>query len=311
MKKIISLLLTFILVLSLVTLVNAEGTKEYFENISFIIPEGYEKIEQNEDRVLYSNEEAVVCLQVIKGINTENLKIEEVSASFFDIYDEEYIKEIFSTDEEVTFTSKYSAFDYTEKGVPIVNYSRQYLIWNIGYEGEIAITIFFDNEDLYILESIGKNTYNYEIYKSIQLGQEKYAPSPDGNIKILVNGEVVTPDSPPIIINDRTLCPIRAVAEELGFNVSWDAETKTAEIKNNIREIKVTIGKEPIPGRYLYKGLFYKDILWNADVPARIINDRTYLPLRAVGEALDCSVYWNAETRTVIINSHSARKNLE
>ena len=46
------------------------------------------------------------------------------------------------------------------------------------------------------------------------------------------NGERIELDSPSVIIEDRTLVPVRAIAEAFGNNVDYDAETKTVTIKN-------------------------------------------------------------------------------
>lgn len=37
--------------------------------------------------------------------------------------------------------------------------------------------------------------------------------------------------------------------------------------------------------------------------PAQLMNDKTMVPLRAVSESLDCTVEWDQETKTVIIQS--------
>ena len=51
-----------------------------------------------------------------------------------------------------------------------------------------------------------------------------------GNPVMLANGEEIMLDVPPQIVMDRTLVPIRAVAEGLGANVAWDGENNTVEI---------------------------------------------------------------------------------
>ena len=38
------------------------------------------------------------------------------------------------------------------------------------------------------------------------------------------------------------------------------------------------------------------------DVPAKTINDRTMVPARAIAEAFGCSVGWDSENNTVVIN---------
>lgn len=45
------------------------------------------------------------------------------------------------------------------------------------------------------------------------------------------SGSNIPLDSPPIIVNDRTLLPIRAVAEYFGASVEWDGASRTATIR--------------------------------------------------------------------------------
>ena len=44
------------------------------------------------------------------------------------------------------------------------------------------------------------------------------------------NGEKITLDVPPQVVNDRTLVPARAVAESFGADVKWDGSTRTVII---------------------------------------------------------------------------------
>ena len=53
------------------------------------------------------------------------------------------------------------------------------------------------------------------------------------DINVTVNSEYVDFDTPPVIIDGRTLIPIRAVAEKIGLKVTWDQETQTASIINS------------------------------------------------------------------------------
>ena len=115
------------------------------------------------------------------------------------------------------------------------------------------------------------------------------------NIGININGRRIRPDSAPELISGRTLVPIRAVAENLGYTVNWDAETRTvAMTKDGGNEIKITIDADE-----LYKNSEKIAV----DVPAQIIDSRTYLPLRAVAEAMDCRVEWDGENKIVDIFS--------
>jgi len=53
-----------------------------------------------------------------------------------------------------------------------------------------------------------------------------------GNNIMTKNGQNLTLDVPPEIVNDRTLVPVRAIAESFGAIVNWDGDTKTVIISN-------------------------------------------------------------------------------
>jgi hypothetical protein len=55
-----------------------------------------------------------------------------------------------------------------------------------------------------------------------------------GNRVIDVNGNQITMDTAPVIINGRTLVPIRFVSEALGSGVAWDSSTRTVFITSAI-----------------------------------------------------------------------------
>ena len=61
------------------------------------------------------------------------------------------------------------------------------------------------------------------------------------NITVTVNGQTVEfPDQKPFLRDDRTLVPIRFIAESLGYEVDWDAKENTALIDGG--RIKLWIG---------------------------------------------------------------------
>lgn len=50
------------------------------------------------------------------------------------------------------------------------------------------------------------------------------------NPEMIVNGEKKELGTPPVIYNDYTMVPLRAVAESVGANVSWDGDSRTVTI---------------------------------------------------------------------------------
>lgn len=122
-------------------------------------------------------------------------------------------------------------------------------------------------------------------------------------ISIYVNSSRVYPDSDPVIINDRTLVPIRVVAEALGYDVGWDGVNQIVDIHNGDMSLRMMIGSTSLARyNYDYNGNLNGTDTLSSDVAPQIINDRTYLPLRAVGEGLGATVDWDGSTRSVSVN---------
>lgn len=55
-----------------------------------------------------------------------------------------------------------------------------------------------------------------------------------GSTRAFVNGRVVVLDVPPMIIQGRTLVPLRFVSEAMGARVDWDAATRTVFITSGV-----------------------------------------------------------------------------
>lgn len=53
-----------------------------------------------------------------------------------------------------------------------------------------------------------------------------------GSSTMQKDGKDITLDVPAQLINDRTLVPVRAIAEAFGCNVDWNGNTQTVTIKD-------------------------------------------------------------------------------
>jgi hypothetical protein len=125
------------------------------------------------------------------------------------------------------------------------------------------------------------------LYGVIKL--DTYAKS---EIGVYLNQEVLEFDVAPYIKDGRTMVPFRVIFEAMELEVSWNAANKTVYAKNDTTEIILGIGQS-----YSYVNGFRRSL----DVPAEIINGRTFVPLRFVAENSGGQVNWNGETRTVYI----------
>lgn len=116
-------------------------------------------------------------------------------------------------------------------------------------------------------------------------------------IKVTINEVPLSFDVPPIIIEGRTLVPLRAIFETLGATVNWEAETRTITAVKDQKTIVLTIDD---------KVAFKNQQQIDLDVPAMIIEARTLVPIRFISESLGAAVSWCGETRTVSIVAAAA-----
>jgi len=115
---------------------------------------------------------------------------------------------------------------------------------------------------------------------------------PHSGINVRLNGNYLRFDVPPMIINNRTMVPMRVIFEALGMTVHWNNNTRTATgtLGNLIVELPIDSSTAFINGEAI-----------SLDVQATIHNDRTLVPVRFIAEATGATVDWNQATQTVII----------
>ncbi|WP_223069421.1 copper amine oxidase N-terminal domain-containing protein [Paenibacillus caui] len=108
-------------------------------------------------------------------------------------------------------------------------------------------------------------------------------------IQVLVDGKKMTfPDAKPYIDSSRhVLVPIRFISEKLGAKVGYSGEkTKTVSISMNGQEVSLTVGQSKAVVNGISKTF---------DTKAVAKNNRVFVPLRFVSEALGQSVNWDKE----------------
>lgn len=133
------------------------------------------------------------------------------------------------------------------------------------------------------------------------------------NTDIHLHVDGIPVSASPFASGGTTYLPVRAVGEALGMDVRWDGPTHTVYISDptepnttnsNTSGATVT-AKETIEVDYLDiklvvngKEVTPKDVNGNVVEPFAY-QGTTYLPVRAVGEALGKTVRWDGETKTV------------
>ena len=117
-------------------------------------------------------------------------------------------------------------------------------------------------------------------------------------VTVVLDGQTLQfPTQDPVIKNDSTLVPMRTIFEALNAEVEWVDENGVQQIiaKTADKTITMTINSK----EFYVNGEKQPEL----NEPAQLMNDKTMVPLRAVSESLDCTVEWDQETKTVIIQS--------
>ena len=117
-------------------------------------------------------------------------------------------------------------------------------------------------------------------------------------IRVFLNNNEVIFDCPPEVLNDRTMVPVRAIFEAMGFVVQWNSETSGAVAFNDEYSLSFFVG-EP----YIY----VNDEVRRIDTAPVVINSRILVPVRAIAEATGCGVDWDSENSRVLITSADFR----
>jgi hypothetical protein len=134
----------------------------------------------------------------------------------------------------------------------------------------------------------------------------------DAGISVILDNRIVVFDQAPFIENSRILVPIRAIAEAANIEVEYDSATRTAKLTKIESLLRIPLNnKDPY-----VNGKTHTILLTigsdsavvdgedrHLDVPAKIIGDRTFVPLRFISEAMDMDVIWIEQTKQVLINS--------
>lgn len=121
-----------------------------------------------------------------------------------------------------------------------------------------------------------------------------FAQAPAKEIPVLVDGLPVAFDVKPVIQNQRTLVPFRAIAEALNVNVTWDGATKTLRATDGNTSIRLQIGN---------KIGYVNETPVKLEVPPVLLNQRTLIPLRFFSEAFNCEVLWDSSLNGARITS--------
>ena len=121
------------------------------------------------------------------------------------------------------------------------------------------------------------------------------------DIRVVVNGEeVVFEGQGPVVVDGRTLVPVRGVFEALGFGVNWDSRmglvtlTRLNNLTGHSERITLRMGDAQFMVNWY-------PMTRDMEVPLQAINGRTMVPLRAPLESVGYRLSWDSSTRVISV----------
>ena len=114
------------------------------------------------------------------------------------------------------------------------------------------------------------------------------------DIDVVLNGEKLQFEVPPIIENNRTLVPFRKIFETLGYEVYWNGEDKSILAQKPDTTMRLQIDNTT---------MLVNNATANSDITPKLINSTTYVPIRIISEYSGCDVLWSPEEQAVLLYS--------
>lgn len=303
MKKFTSIILVLCLTLGMTVTSFAHTVDNKDFGISFNLSDDWINTYDQDSISFYhktTNQEAI-CIETIDADWAWSMELadeEEIKKLCESMYSDSQLSSELTSQNNAFVTvrtdSAISSYEYYNN-VQYFRYEKAYTASAIGYlDTPFYETVFVTakNGKVYFISYQRNSDANHFTDIANMLNSLSFA---NGEIKIEIDRERIYPDSAPMLIEGRTLVPIRAIAEKMGYAVTWDGELQlvTLTASKGLPVLHFEIGSN-----IALKNLSEKIEL---DVPAIVVGGRTYLPLRAVAEAMEANVNWNDTERTVEI----------
>lgn len=122
----------------------------------------------------------------------------------------------------------------------------------------------------------------------------------NNSINVQLNGENISFDVAPQIINNRVMVPVRGVFEKLGATVDWNGQSGVITATKGGTVIKLTLKSRDA---FIIKNGVQSSL--RLDAAPAIVKGRALVPVRFISESLGKQVGWDAENKTVIIIDYS------
>ncbi len=111
---------------------------------------------------------------------------------------------------------------------------------------------------------------------------------------IVVNGTPLACPQPPLNRLGVVLLPLRPVLEALGAQSDWRPREEKLQVRRGGRLVELWVGTPVAQVNGLPVQL---------DVPPKLIDGITYVPLRVLAQAFDARVRWDPQTKTITVSA--------
>jgi hypothetical protein len=195
---------------------------------------------------------------------------------------------------------KYSNAGNARGGYQVVNLQYYYTAGLLNqYGAEVIPTVFDDilltdegGAFVTVRDSSDENNINNTCvgYFKIPAGfSEKKTTRP---VTVYLDGVDLFFESDPVIVNERTMVPMRKIFETLGATVEWDESARTVSAGGGGTDLQLTIDSDVA---------YVNGAEIRLDAAPFIQDDITFVPLRFVSEASGAEVLWDGDLRRALI----------
>ncbi|GAA4863005.1 hypothetical protein GCM10023310_48050 [Paenibacillus vulneris] len=155
-----------------------------------------------------------------------------------------------------------------------------------------------DDGTVYIADAFNNKIRQLQLYK-LPADLPK-----DDHVKVVLESTVLAFEAQPEIVNDRTMVPVRAVTEALGYQVSYDELNRSVQLTKGGVTVELYVDKTGLKKREQGK----PEMAIDTDTAPYIKQDLTFVPVRFFAEEIGLDVQWDESTRSVLLRTKQRNK---
>ena len=181
-------------------------------------------------------------------------------------------------------------YTYLYNGIPTVDYERLTGLKELRYatsseEEDFPVSFSYYGSKVEVSYEIKVSRLNEQLFLA-----QRIVDYISDAVLLYIEDIPLILDVEPVIIESRTLVPLRGIFSVFGAEVNWDGAEEQVTVKTADKSIVLRIGSNiaQVNGQ---------DIV--LDTSPRLVNNRTMVPLRFISESIGIQVDWDFELRTI------------